>query len=115
MSFALTTEQMRKRRKTVTRRLGWWDLEPGELVCAVEKSQGLRKGEKVRRITVIRILNTRAEALDRIDAWDVEREGFPGMSPARFIDEFCRSHKGCKPHTVINRIEFEFVGAEARS
>ena len=43
LSFALTTRQMRDRSKTVTRRRGDYYarvLKPGDLVCAVEKSQG---------------------------------------------------------------------------
>ncbi len=47
MSFRLTAEQMRARTKTVTRRLGWSSLKPGDIVQPVEKAQGLRKGEKV--------------------------------------------------------------------
>jgi hypothetical protein len=31
MSFALTTEQIRVQKKTVTRRLGWEFLKPGDL------------------------------------------------------------------------------------
>ena len=41
MSFMLTTEQVRNKTKTVTRRLGWWFLKPGEIVNAVEKGMGL--------------------------------------------------------------------------
>ena len=32
MSFSMTTEAVRNRTKTVTRRLAWWDLKPGEHV-----------------------------------------------------------------------------------
>ena len=42
MSFALTTEQVRRREKTVTRRRGWWFLKPGDIVTAVKKARGLR-------------------------------------------------------------------------
>lgn len=37
MSFALTKRQVLERTKTVTRRLGWEKLRPGDLVRAVEK------------------------------------------------------------------------------
>ena len=109
MSFAFTTQQMRKRKKLVTRRLGWWFLKPGEIVCAVEKGQGLKKGEKVKRIRKIQIVETRPERLDLIDSWECELEGFKGTSPARFIQDFCKSHRGCRPDTIVNRIEFKFV------
>jgi hypothetical protein len=50
MSFAHTTDQIRNRTKTVTRRNGWADLKPGELFWAVEKAMGLKPGEKVKRV-----------------------------------------------------------------
>lgn len=108
MSFSLTTPQMRARTKTVTRRLGWWFLKPGDIVCAVEKGQGLKKGEKVVRIGPIRILSTRRERLRDITRPDVAKEGFPGMSPNDFVWRFC-NHAGCYSTQLVNRIEFEFV------
>lgn len=36
MSFSMTTEAVRRREKTVTRRLGWSDLKPGTLLWPVE-------------------------------------------------------------------------------
>jgi len=50
MSFMLTKPQMRARTKTVTRRLGWWLLKPGEIIMAVEKSRGRKKGNKLSRL-----------------------------------------------------------------
>ena len=63
MSFSMTTAQFRARTKTVTRRFGWWFLKPGDLVMGVEKSQGLKKGEKVVRLGLIRIVSVRTEPL----------------------------------------------------
>lgn len=111
MSFMLTTEQMYKRQKTVTRRLGWWHIKPGDVVQAVEKCQGLKKGEQVKKICLIRILDTKAQELFLINFEEqgTAREGFPAMRPHEFIDMFCRSHKGCRPKSIVNRIEFEFL------
>ena len=39
MSFMITKEQVRNRTKTVTRRLGWAFLKPGDIVNAVEKGK----------------------------------------------------------------------------
>ena len=47
MSFMITTEQIKNRTKTVTRRLGWNFLKPGEVVNACEKCRGLKAGQKV--------------------------------------------------------------------
>ena len=109
MSFMLTTEQMRKRTKTVTRRLGWWNVEPGEILNACEQCQGLRKGEKVKVICQIRVLNVTDTRLGDITWGDVDREGFPRMFPPEFIQVFVGAHKGCTPDTIVNRIEFEYV------
>lgn len=51
MSFMLTTAQIRDRSKTVTRRLGWWNLRVGDVVMACEKCQGLGKGGKIITLT----------------------------------------------------------------
>jgi hypothetical protein len=112
MSFSLTTPQILARTKTVTRRLGWQFLQPGDLVQAVEKGMGLRKGERVKRLAVLRIKNVRREPLYFIHfrhIHDTALEGFPLMTNEEFIKFFCRSHKGCTPVTVITRIAFEYV------
>lgn len=112
MSFALTTEQIRKRTKTVTRRLGWTFLKPGDLICAVEKIRGLKKGEKVKRLATLLVTSVSRESLEELFAapngWDeVAHEGFPGMSPDDFIDFFAESHK-CAKGVVVTRIAFEY-------
>lgn len=47
ISFMLTTEQVRTRIKTVTRRMGWRNSKPGDVLCGVEKGMGLKAGEKI--------------------------------------------------------------------
>lgn len=113
MSFALTTEQMLSRTKTVTRRLGWATLKPGTVLQAVEKSQGLGKGGKVRRLHQIRVVDVRREPLFYITSEDVAREGFPRMSRDDFIAMFCK-HMRCEKEEHVTRIEFEHLaGPEA--
>lgn len=109
MSFMLTTQAIIDRRKTVTRRLGWKFLKPGEIVNAVEKCQGLKKGEKVQRICQLRIVSVKRETLRGVTQRECEREGFPSMSPADFRDFFIKAHKGCDMATQITRIQFEYV------
>jgi len=108
MSFSLTTRQVRKRQKTVTRRVGWWFLKPGDVVNAVEKAMGLRKGERIRPICRIRIVSTRKEPLSAITDADVVREGFGTMPREWFIQMFCKTH-GCRSDDAVNRIEFEYL------
>jgi hypothetical protein len=114
MSFFLTTEQMRNRTKDVTRRMGWKFLKPGDVVMACVKAIGLRKGEKIERIHPIKILSNEPEPLidihyrpcrNRSKKTEVEREGFPDMSPAQFVKMLC-DHYGCKRDVIVNRIEF---------
>jgi hypothetical protein len=120
MSFSMTTEAVRNHTKTVTRRLGWANLEPGTLLWACEKCQGLKKGEKVVKIALIRVLRNDLEPLDAMyeyGSYETTREGFPGMGISSFIDMFIRANKlhlnTYSPSTqVINRIEFEYVDEE---
>ena len=127
MSFALTTEQIRARTKTVTRRKGtWWAsvLKPGTLLCAVEKSQGIQKGG-LGRLCVIRVVSVLTEPLDEISEEcslcpdERERElgyacagplseGFPVMSCGEFVGMF-RKHMGGSSDQIVTRIEFEYV------
>lgn len=116
ISFTLTTPQFIAGTKDVTRRMGWLFLKPGDMLQAVEKSQGLGKGGKIKRLGVIRVADVRREPLNQICAnlaygfAETVREGFPAghdlYDPTTFMLFFCDTHKGCKPHTIITRIEF---------
>lgn len=109
MSFMLKTQQIYDETADVTRRLGWWFLKPDDMVMAVEKGMGLKKGEKVVKIKPIIIVSSQPEMLRLITQRDVLREGFPGKTPEWFIEFFCKSHKKCKPETIVNRIVFEYL------
>lgn len=114
ISFALTTDQVRNRTKTVTRRLGWKTLKPGTLLQPVVKGQGLKKGERVEKIGgPIQVVSVRRERLDAIEFADVRREGFTRMGTLDFVEFFCRTHR-CKPSTVVTRIEFRYVDRVAQ-
>lgn len=106
MSFSLTTPQMKDGSKRVTRRLGWKFLKEGELVMAVEKCQGLKKGEKVKKIGPIQILSIRKERLDEITYADLYLEGFDHLTKGQFVRMFCKANK-CLSDQIVQRIEFE--------
>lgn len=108
MSFSMKTQQMKDRTKTVTRRFGWWDSEPGDVVMAVEKGMGLKKGEKVKRLYPIEILGCRGEPLYHIDKEDCVKEGFPEYSPNDFVWMMKKKFK-CDRDVKVNRIEFREV------
>jgi len=121
MSFALTTPQILARTKTVTRRLGWTFLQPGDLLQPVKKNQGLKKGERVERVGgPVRVVRVHRERLSRLvyesADWarrEVVAEGFPAMDRFEFFSFFSKSH-GAKSEAqalamVVTRIEFEYV------
>lgn len=108
MSFAMTTNQVKARTKTVTRRFGWWFLKPGDVVRGVEKAMGLKKGEKIKPLAVIRIISTRSEPLDAITQSDVINEGFPDWTPDQFV-QMLVDHYKIDPTKEVNRIEFEYI------
>lgn len=115
MSFMLTTEQMRQRAKTVTRRMGWLNLKIGDRVQAVEKCQGLKAGEKIRPICVIEIMSVRREVLRKMlndpayGRIEIRLEGFGDKTPEWFVAMFCRSHGRRTPDAFVTRIEFRYV------
>lgn len=108
MSFSLTTEQIRNRTKTVTRRRGWKFLKPGDLLNACVKCMGLKPGEQVEKLAVIRVVMVTHEELQVCTDSDAAREGFPQMTGAEFVEMFCR-HMGGDRYQQVTRIEFEFV------
>lgn len=107
MSFSLTTQQIRDRMKTVTRRRGWRKIKPGDLINACVKCMGLRPGESIERICQIKVVSVRREPLHVITDEDVWLEGF-NEPAAEFIDRFCR-HMGGDRYQTVTRIEFEYV------
>lgn len=139
MSFALTTPQVLARTKTVTRRVGWEFLKAGDLIRAVEKSQGLKKGEKIRELAVIRVVDVRRERLDRMttdfvygsDECIAEGFAYWAFEPDKFVQMFCETHvipdkrlgppKGRRyrppfpmlPMDEVTRIQFEYVDLDS--
>ena len=112
ISFSLTEPQFLAGSKTVTRRLGWLKLKPGEHLMAVRQAMGLKKGEKQHELGEIEVVSVRRERLDAITQADCDREGFPDLGPSGFVDMFYR-HMRCKPHKLVTRIEFRRVAPEA--
>lgn len=115
ISFQFTQRQISDESKDVTRRMGWLKLKANELLQGVEKGMGLKPGEKVKKLKVIRVKSARRERLDRMikepayGRAEVIREGFPEMTPREFVQMFCRTHQGCTPSKKVTRIEFEYV------
>lgn len=123
ISFALTTLQVRAQSKTVTRRVGWKLLKPGDLLQPIVKGQGIRKGEHVEKIGApIRVVSVTRERLDRLryaDA-DVVAAELRAEGVTHSCDDwqdFLRIYfwpQGCQPDTEVTRIEFEYTSAPPR-
>lgn len=119
ISFALTTPQFIDGTKDVTRRVGWIFLKSGERLMAVEKSQGLGKGGKVKRLGEIEVVSVRREPLhvmltDLDYGFDeVRREGFKDHPrykwPSEFVIWFRQTHKMKGGDDMVTRIEFRKV------
>lgn len=110
MAVSLTEAQVRDRTKTVTRRAGWRMLRVGDQLTLCKKVMGRRRGEPLDRIAGVEVTSIRRERLDAITPADVTAEGFPGMTPDKFIAFFCSTHRGCTPQTEITRIQWRYTG-----
>lgn len=80
MSVALTTDAVRSRQKTVTRRHvdSWRKVKPGDRLTLIEKGMGLKKGEKQVVICQVEIVNVGDEPLlDGLNEAEIVAEGFP--------------------------------------
>lgn len=108
MSFSLTAEQFKSRTKTVTRRAGWQFLKVGDVVQGCKKCMGLKPGEKLERLGLIKIVDVRREPLNSITIDDVVKEGFPNYMVSDFIRMFCLHMKG-DPCQLVTRIEYEYL------
>lgn len=114
MSFSMTTPQFLDGSKDITRRFGWWNAKPGQIVMGVEKGMGLKKGEKINKLGPIEIISVRPETLQamlddlKYGMEELRREGYPFgcRSPACFVSTLLKgtSKKITDP---VNRIEFK--------
>lgn len=128
MSVSLTEQAVRERRKTVTRRLGWRFLKPGDQLLLVRKAMGRRRKdgtlEPLVCLAEVEVVSVRREPLWDITDDDIAREcvdpalcdevytdsGLP--TPTSWVQWFCEQ-MGCRPDTEITRIEWRYLDQEA--
>ena len=108
MSFALTIEQFKARTQTVTHRFGWWFLKPGDIICGVEHTMSLKRGEKLKPLGMIRIIKSSPNPLSNLMQEDVVAEGFPNLTVAEFSAMLIAQYR-VTPDRFFNRIEFEYI------
>lgn len=111
MSFYHTRPQIEAQTKTVTRRKGWKRLRVGDRFWAIEKGQGLKKGQQVRKLCLLECVSVRDERLDAIlnyPADETAKEGFPQLTAQQFVDMFCQTMNAA-PGSMLRRIAFRYV------
>lgn len=124
MSVTLTEQAVIERRKTVTRRLGWWTdrhgrrlLKPGDQLTLCRKVMGRRRPdgtvEPLVRLATVEVVDMSRQML-RIANTDDEAslEGFPGWTWPEFVAFFCREMR-CSPTTAVTRIEWRYIDEAA--
>ena len=127
MSVAFTEQAVRERRKTVTRRKGWWEdkngrrlVKPGDHLTLCHKVMGRKKGEPLVRIAEVEVVSVRREPLTDLYGTvpggpnlyghkEMEREGFPGEDPWIFVHRYFEQEQGIDEHTVVTRIEWRYL------
>lgn len=112
MSVSLTEQAVVERRKTVTRRIGWTFLKPGDRLTLCRKVMGRKPGEPLVRLAEVEVVGVRREPLMDIDGEDVEREGFD-CTRWEFVDFFVE-HMRCPYTSVVTRIEWRYLDDAGR-
>lgn len=115
MSVAMTTDAVIERRKTVTRRKGWLFLKPGDTLTLCRKVQGRKPGEPLERLAEVEVVAVDREYLSNVTTFsdygvtEMEREGFPGLDPARFVTDYFVDAQGIDPDDLVTRIEWRYI------
>ena len=122
MSVTLTEQAVVERRKTVTRRLGWTFLKPGDRLTLCRKVMGRKRPdgtvEPLVRLAEVEVVSVRRECLNAITVEDIEREGVPvdllppGAGRWPWVCWFAAAMK-CPSNTEITRIEWRYLEGNA--
>lgn len=123
MSVSMTEQAVVERQKTVTRRKGWWLdkngrrlLRPGDHLTLCRKVMGRKPGEPLVKLAEVEVLAVTRETLDALydmQPWDwgyeLEREGFPDLTPQVFVETYFVDAQGMSPEDEVTRIEWAYV------
>lgn len=115
LSCALTETQVIDRTKTETRRLGWWEdkhgnrlVMPYDRLQLVRKAMGRKPGEPLVVLAHVEVTEVAREQLDAITTAAVAAEGFPGWTPADFIEFFAREMR-CPRNAEVTVIRWRYL------
>ena len=121
MSVAFTEQAVVERRKTVTRRKGWWEdkngrrlLLPGDRLTLCRKVMGRKPGEPLVRLCEVEVVSVRRERLIALydltyGRAEMSREGFPGMSAKDFVQTYFTKAQGIGHLETVTRIEWRYL------
>lgn len=128
MSVAMTADAVIERRKTVTRRKGWWLdkkgrrlLHVGDTLTLCRKVQGRKAGEPIERLAEVEVVSIGREPLCAVGGpYDLDKygrtiwpeviaEGFPDLSPTEFMLRFFIEPQGIAAMDDVTRIEWRYV------
>lgn len=110
-------------------------LKVGDALTLCRKVQGRKPGEPIERLAEVETVTVWREPLntltdyeafcadyngaglldmtrERWEEWragEMTREGFPGMDPAEFVDQFFVSAQGMAPDAEVTRIEWRYL------
>ena len=125
MSVAMTTDAVIERRKTVTRRKGWWVdkngrrlLSVGDTLTLCRKVQGRKPGEPIERLADVEVVDIRREVLSDLLVMpnygrsEVAAEGFPGMAAGDFVHRYFVEAQGFDHDDEVTRIEWRYLGSD---
>jgi hypothetical protein len=125
MSVAYTEQAVIERRKTVTRRKGWWTdkngrrlLVPGDRLTLCRKVMGRKPGEPLVRLAEVEVVNVDRQQLVTLyhspsyGEREMALEGFPGMSPIEFFRRYFRDAQGMLLDDYVTRIEWRYLDDE---
>lgn len=123
MSVAFTEDAVRERRKTVTRRKGWWTdkngrrlVVPGDRLTLCRKVMGRRPGEPLVRICDVEVVSVRREPLRDVTLpGELTAEGFPewdtpddSWGAFEFVERYF-TPQGIDPIDDVTRIEWRYL------
>lgn len=121
MSVAFTEQAVIERRKTVTRRKGWWEnkvgkrlLIPGDTLTLCRKVMGRKPGEPIVRLAEVEVVSVTRHRLGHLllggSAYrEMELEGFPSMPPDTFVDRYFIRAQGMSIDDMVTRIEWRYL------
>lgn len=127
MSVSMTTDAVIERRKTVSRRINWWEdkngrrlLKAGDTLTLCRKVQGRKAGEPIERLAEVEVVEVSREPLHwllstgpvYLPKWaakEMEREGFPGLPSDEFVLRYFIEAQRMTEHDIVTRIEWRYL------